>query len=353
MKINGQKLKKIRESKGYSLRDLADMTGISVSTLVKWEAAPSANPFPSKLQIATAKLGIKIDDIYLDDETQIMKKRNEISNEQPIIHLDTPRDFLKCIRNELRPDNVETKYGLLGLIQFKLDKESKGDPDSMYISYNQKNGCYEGESYTAKLFKEIYGQTEDRSDTIFNCWSFFRMFKEARTIKFSKMWLDQNRNPIFENVGSDSVQGNLKILFSGYEDIFGLLNELADLHHCLANMMPAPIGYNGHDEKDGKGNCKKDNDMPDIYYKRAKDDFPDHYKWIQDNMENYCLQFFEEYTSPWKNGCANNPLNLSDANAVWEYKNAIIDAINCIYNRSIKLYKLTIRNGEKHKFERN
>ncbi len=334
MKIDGLKLKKIREKKGYTLRELSDLTGISPSTLVKWEIVPTANPFPSKLQIITAKLGIAIEDIALEPVE---------SSTLNFFTLNAPRDFLKCARNELRPDNTKTEYGLLGLIQYKLDDRSTGDPDSMYLHYNQKNRCYEGESYTAKLFKKIYGNVEERSDTIFNCWSFFKMFKDARTKKFSKMWLDENNQPVFDGIVNHEGKGDLEALFKGYEDLLELLNEFADLHHSLANMMPAPLGFNGSNSYDGKGNCNRDNDMPDLYYQRAKEEFPHQYQWINDHIDEYCLRFFLEYQSPWVDGEANRPLDLSDDTALRNYKHAIFSAIECLYKRAIWLYALTLK----------
>ena len=332
MKINGLILKKIREEKGYTQRELSKLTGISTSTINKWETVPDANPFPSKLQILAEKLNIKISDLICFDYTETKIKYE--------IKLESPRDFLKCVRNELRPDNIETRYGLIGLIQYKLDPKSKGDPDSMYLSYNEKNRCYEGESYTSKLFKQIYGSIEERSDTIFNCWSFFRMFKEARTKNYSKMWLDSNNLPVFEGIGIENEQGNISTLFKGYEDILELLNEFADLHHSLANMMPAPVGYNGYKGYDGKGNFERDNDMPDIYYSRIKNDKEKRvfYDWIIKNKEKYCLEFFDNYKSPWQDRKANIPLDLNNDEIVAEYKKAIVDAISCIYQRACQLF---------------
>lgn len=70
MRINGQALKHYRESKGYSLRELAEATGIALSTLNKWETLAAANPFPSKLKIVSDELGITIDNIALADDVE-------------------------------------------------------------------------------------------------------------------------------------------------------------------------------------------------------------------------------------------------------------------------------------------
>ena len=345
MRINGQALKQYRESKGYSQRYLADTTGISLSTLNKWETLSTANPFPSKLKIVTDALGITINDIAFVDN---VKNGQHLS-----INLNTPRDFLKCVRRELRSENAFTQYGLLGLIQYKISEKTM-DPDSMYY-YNQEKGSYEGKTPTAFIFKKIYGNIEESSDTIFNCWSFFRMFFEGRTHK-GKIYLDNASNPVFENIGEDRLRGGLDVLFQGYEEVFDLLNEFADLHHSLANMMPAPKGFNGYSftnkysgepvNFDGKGNYNRDNDMPDIYYKRAKSDFSDIYQWIIDNKGKYCLDFFEEYKSPWVDGGANCALDLNDKNAVLNFKKAIADSIGCIYKRSVQLYNLMLSQQE-------
>ncbi|NOW89769.1 hypothetical protein BCD91_001792 [Clostridium beijerinckii] len=254
------------------------------------------------------------------------------------IKLVSINSFLKCVRNELRPENRETTYGLEGLLQYKLDDiYRKGDPDSMYLKYNEKNNHYEGKSYANKLFKQIYGCVEDSSDTIFNCWSFFRMFKEARVGK-SKMILDCNDSPVFDG------KYGLEELFEGFPYIRELLNKFADLHHCLANMMPAPRGYNGYKNKykehDGKGNWERDNDMPDIYYQRAKYDFPDMFSWINKHIDDYCLSFFIEYESPWCDRTANKLLDLKNSEEVSKYKRSIENAISCIEKRAKCLYNL-------------
>lgn len=250
------------------------------------------------------------------------------------IKLVSINDFLKCVRNELRPENKQTTYGLKGLLQYKLDDiYRKGDPDLMYLKYNTKSYRYEGKSYANQLFEDIYGCVEESSDTIFNCWSFFRMFKEARVGK-SKMTLDSNDSPIFDG------KYGLQELFDGFLDIKQLLDKLADLHHCLANMMPAPRGYNGYKGHDGKGNWERDNDMPDIYYKRSQNDFPDIFLWINKNINQYCLSFFTEYNSPWEDRTANKVLDLENIDEVVKFKSAIEAAIICIEKRAECLFNL-------------
>lgn len=214
-----------------------------------------------------------------------------------------------------------------------IDLEKMTEEEKSKNPTHKTTNRYEGKSYTAELFEQIYDKVEKSSDTIFNCWSFFRMFKTAR-IGLSKMYLLENTYPYFENCGG------LKELFQGYEDIWKLLDEFADLHHCLANMMPAPRGYNGTKNRDGKGKYDRDNDMPDIYYQRAEKDFPKMHCWINDHMDTYCLSFFKEYHSPWIDGKANGSINLKDNKSIESYKKAINDAISCIKNRAEQLYEL-------------
>lgn len=254
------------------------------------------------------------------------------------VNLNSINDFLKCIRNELRPENKKTTYGLEGLLQYKLDNSNRtGDPDSMYLKYNVKSHRYEGKSYANELFEQIYGCVENSSDTIFNCWSFFKMFKEARVGR-SKMILDCNDSPVFDGKYS------LEKLFEGFSDIKELLDKLADLHHCLANMMPAPRGYNGTNKGyDGKGNWERDNDMPDIYYQRSQYDFPDMFSWINSHIDDYCLSFFTEYKSPWGDRTANKRLDLKNSDEVFKYKKAIKTAISCIEKRA--KYLLNLKNN--------
>ena len=111
------------------------------------------------------------------------------------------------------------------------------------------------------------------------------------------------------------------------------------MHHSLANFMPAPVGFNGSKGRDGKGNLYRDNDMPDIYYKRAMKDFPDKYAWINKHMDEYCLHFFKEYNSPWADREANKPLTNDDLEV---FEKTLIDAIECIKKRA---ESLLIRGG--------
>jgi len=235
------------------------------------------------------------------------------------ITLDSKEDFVKCLRNELVEENPKTGYGIKGYLEYRKNKNVR-HPDDMYEKYPGKP------SLAAELFQKIYGRKEPRSDTIFNCWSYFRMFVKWR--------LELNDNEVPE---IDIILSELSNIFHGYDEIKQLFDKLADLHHSLANFMPAPVGYGGGRKRhDGKGNFSRDNDMPDVYYKRAEKDFPEMYKWINDNMERYSLEFFKEYKTQWSDGYSTK-IN-SDDKKLTSFCNSIKDAIGCIESRADRLY---------------
>ena len=251
-----------------------------------------------------------------------------------MIPLEKKEDFLICRRNELVPMNPKTEYGIGGLLSYRINTNT-AHPDSMYKKYNKVTDSYEGESLTAKLFKQLYGRTEQSSDTIFNCWSYFRMFVLWR-LEVLKIWIPWREEKAEGAVLERTAKNNLSKIFDGYDNIRQLFDSLADLHHSLANFMPAPKGFNGMENWDGKGTFHRDNDIPDIYYKRAEHDFPQMYKWINDYMDEYSLQFFIEYKSPWSDGNANSAIN--NANELDAFIKSIEDAIKCIEDRADRLY---------------
>ena len=249
-------------------------------------------------------------------------------------------DFLICLRNDLVKENPDTEFGIKGLLQYRLI-ENKRHPDSMYLNWNKETNEYEGKSVTAKFFKIIYGKKEPSSDTIFNCWSYFRMFAKWRLTRMGE-WV-----PFKDKELAKTSLVNLDGMFDAEYLDFGLgghfatlrelFDELSDLQHSLANFMPACNGFNGCKGRDGKGNILRDNDMPDIYYKRAEKDFPDIYDWINKHMDEYCLHFFTEYKSAWMDGKANCILS-NDDNGFESFKKSIKDAIECIKKRADGLY---------------
>ena len=133
------------------------------------------------------------------------------------------------------------------------------------------------------------------------------------------------------------IKDNLDFVFDGYEEVRSKLDKLADYQFCLANLMPAPVGFTGSRSNDGKGNRERDNDLPDIYYKRAENDFPLMRKWINENMEKYSLQVFCEYESYCEDCHADEPVT-DDPVELIPFERSVDNAIACIEYRSMKMF---------------
>ncbi len=235
-------------------------------------------------------------------------------------------DLLICRRNELVPENPDVqKTGIEGLLEYCLNKNIR-HPDCIYKRYDEEEHKYVGKSKTAEYFTKLYGidpSETGSSNTIFNCGAFLKRFFEGMSYEHR----------------SDMAHAlhDLEYLFDGNERLRKKLDKLADYHHCLANLMPAPVGFNASSAYDGKGRCDRDNDMPDIYYKRAKKDFPDMYLWINENMDRYSLQFFTEYESYCEDGHAQEPVS-DDPVELIPFEWSVDNAIACIEWRAMKLF---------------
>lgn len=74
--VLGTKLKQLRETKGYTLEKLAELTNSSKSYI--WELENKAPPRPSaeKLSAIAIKLGVTIE-YLLDDENHLSKETSE------------------------------------------------------------------------------------------------------------------------------------------------------------------------------------------------------------------------------------------------------------------------------------
>ena len=235
-------------------------------------------------------------------------------------------ELLRCRRNELVPENPQVlKRGIEGLLEYRINR-NKRHPDCIYQGYDEVEHKYFGKSKTADYFELLYGIDPFEiggSNTIFNCWSFLSRFIKGMSMEH---WTNE-----------EYALANLDEIFDGYERIRRNLDKLADYHHSLANMMPAPVGFNVSSLHDGKGNFLRDNDMPDIYYKRAEKDFPQMYRWINDHMEDYSLQIFKEYESYCSDGHANEP--VSDDPVEWvSFEYSVDNAIACIEWRAMKVF---------------
>ncbi len=234
-------------------------------------------------------------------------------------------ELLICRRNELVPENPPVlKNGIEGLLEYRINR-NKRHPDRIYQGYDETEHKFFGKSKTAEFFETLYGIDPfeiGSSDTIFNCWPFLSRFIKGMSREGC--------------TNEEYILANLDEIFDGYEKIRRKLDKLADYHHCLANLMPAPVGFNGSRSHDGKGNYLRDNDMPDIYYKRAEKDFPQMYQWINDHMEDYSLQIFKEYESYCTDGHANEPVS-DDPVELLPFERSVDNAITCIEWRAMKI----------------
>lgn len=198
------------------------------------------------------------------------------------IDIYSKENLLKCYRNELIPENVYVnKYGVEGLLQYRKNK-NKRHPDSA-LTHNK----------TSWIANELYGFIPESQDTIFNCWSIIKIY--------DAVYRKSNTTRDSDSILSDIIN-EVEIISPKHLNEFNLL---ADRQHCIANFMPAPRGFNGYVNHPGKGEYYQDNDFPDIYYKRAKIEFPSMYSWINENMEKCSLESFSEQITPWENGRAN------------------------------------------------
>lgn len=250
-------------------------------------------------------------------------------------------DLLKCLRNELAPCNPYiAETGIEGLLKYRLLKNVR-HPDSLYKGYDSTRGAYYGESYLPKCFEDLYhvDAIHDRNlgstDTIFNAWSFTRYFACG---------INQDITPYH-------VNQHLDIIFSDYNEIRILLDKLSDLHHSLANFMPAPKGFNyvPGSNPAGKGSYENDNDMPDLFYSRVQENdngagrFSE---WIKKYREPFCLEFFDEYKSSLHlgyadfTGSAYAPLTKD---AIPAFVNDLKNAIDAIESRASLLWSKNLQ----------
>lgn len=250
MKIKGELLKKHRQNKGYSLRELASKSGISLSTLNKWETSNSSNPLPSKLTILANALDITMDDLLYPEEKDGVQNEELVQNQYKEFVLNSPKDYLKNVRNQLFKTSSNGKSGLEALITFKQNEQE------LNLSFQEDDGV---DNQIFKYIKEIYRCEENGVGTIFNALTFFEMFKDAK-MNYGNITFDKSGSNIFE-------YHNLEELFEDHLDILELLNEIADLQYSLANLIPLPDLNTQSDSL-----SKIEFDTPDLLYKQIKND---------------------------------------------------------------------------------
>lgn len=202
------------------------------------------------------------------------------------VNISCKESLLQCYRNELVPENPQVNdYGVKGLLQYRKNKNIR-HPDSA-LTYSK----------TKWISEKLYGSIPESQDTIFNCWAILKIYDAVHR----KSNYTRDSNSILSDMEKD-----IEVILPEHLKEFDLL---AERQHCIANFMPAPHGFNGWKNKygyhPGKGEYGKDNDFPDIYYKRAKIQFPQMYKWLNEHMTEYSLELFEQEITPWQNGKAN------------------------------------------------
>lgn len=318
MKIKGELLKKYRQNKGYSLRELASKSGISLSTLNKWETSNSSNPLPSKLSKLANSLDITIDDLLFIEENEEVEEIELVQNECSNYVLNSPRKFLYNLRKELNNTRGKNIVGLDGLLSFLNENSSLNDEDVI-----------------VKYIKEIYRCEENEVGIIFDAISFLKVFADAK-VNYGNITFDKSGSNIFEF-------NTIEELFMGHEDILELLNEIADLQYSLANIMPLPNG-----NEDQKGYVSLNQETPDLFYNRIKKDNIELCEWINKNKERYALDFFTKYKSPYVmvNGEPKLVLDLNDQESIIRYKESLIECIASIYKRATQLCMLK----DRHKY---
>lgn len=223
--------------------------------------------------------------------------------------------WLRCVRNEVfQEQNIVTPgEGIEGLLQYRIDGGKgriKQHPDSF--------------AKTPEGLR-LYGAETGRrySDAIFNGWSFLSRF--IRGIE-GRPYVEPAR-----------ALGLLDHYFDGRAGLRAKLDILADRHHCLANFMPSKVCINGWKGHDGKGNWRRDNDFPDIYYRRAKKDFPLVWSWLNENMHQCHLEAFSTFRSGLKDGSAHCPVDTSSREELLLFEASIENALECLEERAAAL----------------
>lgn len=229
------------------------------------------------------------------------------------MRFDQKEDLLRCVRNVLVPENPQiVETGVKGLLSYRCNNNQR-HPDSA-LTYED----------TRWISVQLYGSVPESQDTIFNCWNVIKIYDASYRGKETRCDSD-----ILE-----SLEKGEQVFAHNHKKTF---DTLADMQHSIANIMPAPKGFNGWKNKwksnSGKGEYHRDNDFPDIYYLRAKGEFPKMYEWINDHMVEYSLQCFIDFKTPWKDRHANYK-NMNSKPTIEEVERVARDMIEQIRNRA-------------------
>lgn len=275
MKIDRETLRKIREEKGYSLRELAELSGVDYTSLYRWETLDTARPFPKNVKKVANALGIEISDLAIDNQA-------DVANEE-IITLDTTHatechtvDYI--VNNKLTNlialtnPGLQTESGIRAAILYRVCPTN--EVDSAHI--------------VREAYQKVYGNDIPESgDTIFNAFIPFLDFCRAK-LKGSGIKIPGNQKELLL-----LVYISLDRIFDGYDDLRGLFDRYFDLMYSFSNLMPVPKFFNGTKSTKGKGTWNLNKDYPKIYYQNLQDINSDIYKreemkaWLDGVMEKY------------------------------------------------------------------
>lgn len=225
------------------------------------------------------------------------------------MRFDKKVDLIMCARNILVPENPQiAEYGVKGLLCYRCNNNQR-HPDSA-LTYKD----------TRWISVQLYGSVPESQDTIFNCWNMIKIYDASYRRKETRC----------DSAILESLEKGERVFAPEHKKTF---DTLADMQHSIANIMPAPKGFNGREKHPGKGEYGRDNDFPDIYYLRAQEDFPEMYKWINDYMIKYSLQFFKEFKTPWRDRHANYK-NMNPKPTIEEVERVARDMVEQIRNRA-------------------
>ncbi|MDR0964330.1 MAG: hypothetical protein LBM60_06920 [Clostridium sp.] len=240
-------------------------------------------------------------------------------------------DLLKCRRGEITPAAFGLKErGMKGLLYYRLTQIEQ----SVEELTDSSNGKF---FRLGEYFRQLYGSfdgTESQGETIFDCWSFLNRFLRGVT---GHRWIRE-----------DEALLKLDEYFQGYETLKEDLDALADYEYSLANLMPTPPDFHAHRvsdglggviEYDGKGNYRMDNQMPDLFYERARKNLPNAFAWLDENMERFSLQCFKVFKSYLQCGEANAPLHINDSEQMRLFHQSVKNAIEAIRTRAMRILK--------------
>ena len=221
-----------------------------------------------------------------------------------MIRIKNEQDLLQCIRNELVPENPYTNFGLKGLLSYRINtgkRLNKRHPHDIQEGYDSLNKHYYGISVTSKVLDKIF-KIKSNSKAygsccyLFNTWSLVRMFAESYVQDLAedeqkKYWKGQEL----------WILKNYKKLECNFPEIFKRFDTMSDRQHCLANMIPVPTDFKSSGNRDGKGNFREDNDMPDLFYQRSEEvplhsiKYENCKEWIDDHSYQLSLQEFTAF----------------------------------------------------------